>query len=384
MAKLKELRESAPKWMTTSLLDILVELDPTETNKFVPMMVKVLEKEHSTRINNNWSGGEREVFIGDISELLPPSLINENDFVLTYSYYKLLSDVFSFSNATIHDIKDFIKLFMKKYITNVDVQQIKTWEEISNLVSIANIKHESKDFEKQIVNVFEDEKWLIVRPLTYESSLKYGSSTRWCTAAKSSPEHFFRYSESGMLFYCLNKINGYKVAIFKSLRERELSFWDSTDNRIDSMESELDGYVYDLIRKEITNPEHVPNCDLNVLVYNESFERNINRKKPKKLRTGQPVDGEMRMLDDVVNELTQEIDREVMREVAQEIEREVGGEMMSEIPNTLNLELEEVTIGMEVRPLTLERRYDSMEVSESPQPQGYENEVMNEGPMMAG
>ena len=365
MTKLKELRESAPKWMTTSLLDILVELDPTETNKFVPMMMKVLEKEHTTRVAKNWTDHEREVFINEISGLLSPSLINKSDFLHTYSYFKILTDAFLFQNSTIQDINEFINLFMKKYITNVDVQQIKTWEQISNMVSIANIKFESKEFEKQIVNVFEDEKWLIVRPLTYESSLKYGSSTRWCTAAKHSPEHFFRYSESGMLFYCLNKINGYKVAIYKNVRERELSFWDSADNRIDSMESELDGYIYDLIRKEITNPEHVPNCDLNVLVYNESFERNINRKKPKKVRGSEPAEPmcrEMRILDEAVNELAREVDREVIREVE---------EAMSEAPNTAGAMVE-----AEERPLTLERRY----LSEEPQP--YENEAMNEGPMM--
>ena len=85
MRKLKELRESAPKWMTTSLLDILVELDPTETNKFVPMMMKVLEKEHTTRVGKNWSDHEREVFINEISGLLSPSLINKSDFLHTYS-----------------------------------------------------------------------------------------------------------------------------------------------------------------------------------------------------------------------------------------------------------------------------------------------------------
>ena len=37
MTRLKELRKSAPKWMTTSLLDIIVEMDPSDTNKFVPI-----------------------------------------------------------------------------------------------------------------------------------------------------------------------------------------------------------------------------------------------------------------------------------------------------------------------------------------------------------
>ena len=383
MAKLKELRESAPKWMTTSLFDILVTLDPTETNKFVPMMMKVLEKEHTTQINQSWNERQKEQFINEFSGTLSPPLIDTSDFLVTYTNFKLLSETFLFQNSTIQDINEFIDLFMKKYITNVDVQQIKTWEEITNIVSIANVKFNTKEFEKQIVNVFEDDRWLIVRPLTYESSLKYGTSTRWCTASKQYPEHFFRYSESGMLFYCINKISGYKVALYKSVREQDLSFWNSADMRIDSMESELDGYIYDIIKKEITNPEQVSNCDLDVLVYNESFERNIKRKKSQP-HDERPVGREMTTLDNVVNELTQDIDREVMREMLQEIDREVGGELMSEIPNTLNPNLEEGMVEMVIKPHKLSRGYDAMEVSELYQPQEYENDAMNEGPMMAG
>ena len=288
MAKLRELKELAPKWMTLSLMDILVELDPTDTNKFVPMMMKILEKEHIRKLNDNWSDYDKEIFIQEASSIVPQSL-NTKDFINFYGYYRLMSDTFNFSNSIFNDIHDFINLYTKKYLPNVDVLQIKSWQELNTIQSIASIKFLTKEFEKQIVNVFEDDKWLIVRPLTYEASLKYGSSTRWCTAAKSSPEHFFRYAESGMLFYFLNKTNGYKVALYKSVRDRELSFWDSADNRRDSMETELDLYIFQLIKKEITDPNQKANSDINPSIYNESFERNIALGKTEKIHTRMEV-----------------------------------------------------------------------------------------------
>ena len=43
------------------------------------------------------------------------------------------------------------------------------------------MKELAKELEGQIIKEYEDEKWVALRPLTFSSSAKYGSSTRWCT-----------------------------------------------------------------------------------------------------------------------------------------------------------------------------------------------------------
>ena len=58
-----------------------------------------------------------------------------------------------------------------------------------------------KDLEKQIKVVYSDDEWVVLRPLTYHSSLKYGSSTKWCTASESNPDYFLRYVKRGILLY---------------------------------------------------------------------------------------------------------------------------------------------------------------------------------------
>ena len=103
--------------------------------------------------------------------------------------------------------------------------------------------------ENQVVKEFEDDNWLLVRPLTFSSSLRYGSSTKWCTTYKSEKQYFERYWKRGILVYCINKTTGYKFAIFKSLdSEKELSFWNAADRRIDFLELEIEEYMYSIIK----------------------------------------------------------------------------------------------------------------------------------------
>ncbi len=53
------------------------------------------------------------------------------------------------------------------------------WEELQ--MSLADLKMVDKEMEKQIEKLFEDEQWLVLKPLSYLASKKYGASTKWCT-----------------------------------------------------------------------------------------------------------------------------------------------------------------------------------------------------------
>lgn len=55
--------------------------------------------------------------------------------------------------------------------------------------------------------VYEDEKWEVYIPKTYEASCKLGSGTEWCTATGKTRNHYDFYSEKGKLFILINKIN---------------------------------------------------------------------------------------------------------------------------------------------------------------------------------
>ena len=60
---------------------------------------------------------------------------------------------------------------------------------IQILTSIGNIRYGKNSVDK----LYEDDRWLLVKPNTYEGSCYYGSSTKWCTASKDYTKHFDDY-----------------------------------------------------------------------------------------------------------------------------------------------------------------------------------------------
>jgi hypothetical protein len=165
-------------------------------------------------------------------------------------------------------------MYEKHQITGVDINQIKTLNEIESVINLINIKNIGKEFSKQTYVDLDTEKWLVIRPLTYESSLKYGAHTKWCTAAKSNPYQFFRYTEEAVLIYCINKETGYKLA-FHMFRDGnkfyDISFWNSVDERIDSLSAEIDFDVYQLIKNIYTSSETKTNKELGGEYWAQSY-----------------------------------------------------------------------------------------------------------------
>ena len=85
-------------------------------------------------------------------------------------------------------------------------------EDVMNQISIAELKLIDKELEKLVLKLHEDEEWLIIKPLTYESSKKYGAGTKWCTAADNEDYQFYNYTNRGILIYTINK----KFCLFRN------------------------------------------------------------------------------------------------------------------------------------------------------------------------
>jgi hypothetical protein len=146
-----------------------------------------------------------------------------------------------FNEEDLKNFRRFAEYNERGLITQNDLTKYKSLEDVIQQLNIAEIKVDSKGLENEIVKVFEDDEWLLVRPLTYLASKKYGSNTKWCTTQSDNPEYFLKYTKKGVLIYCINKVTGYKVASFYSLEKNdpEFSFWNQKDAKIDSLDSEL-------------------------------------------------------------------------------------------------------------------------------------------------
>jgi len=273
MTKLKKFKETVPSWMKLSFIDVLEMIDPSNTNKFLPMLTKIVDSSFKQRVDT-WGKYEITEFITRIENTIPhlKGKFSISDSTLIYTFWSLLERI---PNNEIDVFVNFMEMYEKNQIHNVDTNQLKTIDEIEGVVNLINIKNIGKEFEKQTYVDLETEKWLVIRPLTYESSVKYGSNTKWCTSAKHNPNQYFRYTDDGVLVYCINKETGYKLA-FHMWRENkkfyDISFWNSIDDRIDSLSAEIDFDVYNLIKKMYSSSETKTNKELGGEYWTKSFD----------------------------------------------------------------------------------------------------------------
>jgi hypothetical protein len=159
-----------------------------------------------------------------------------------------------FNNDTFFTVKDFIRYMDKNQIENKDVTSYSTIDELRSAITLASMKELTKELEGQVIKEYEDNKWLVVRPLTFQASSKYGASTRWCTTYQKEKQYFEKYWQYGILVYFINKQTGYKFAGYKSLKDGdELSFWNAEDQRIDYLYVDADEYLFPIVRRILSS-----------------------------------------------------------------------------------------------------------------------------------
>ena len=233
MSKIKELRTNPDN--NLNLVTVLELFSPEGKSKYTDMLLKLMKstpnlKEHTKEIKSILT--KEFTFISD-------EQLNKFGDIQIMLLYKFIDGFFNTQDLI--NFRKFCDYNERNLIDQNDLSKYKAFEDIVNAVSVADMKVETKDMENQIVKVFENDEWLLVRPLTYLASKKYGSNTKWCTTQSNNSEYFIKYSSKGVLIYCINKKTGYKVASFYSLdkNDQEFSFWNQKDTRIDSLQTEL-------------------------------------------------------------------------------------------------------------------------------------------------
>ena len=246
MSKIKDLKLNPDN--NLNIISILELFSPDGKSKYTDTLLRLMKstpniKDHIKEIkqyitsNFNFISGDSLSQFSDIQLLL---------------VYRFLDSFFNVQDLQTY--RKFCEYNERGLIIQNDLTKYKSFEEIMSSVSLAEMKVDMKEMESQIIKIHEDDEWLLLRPLTYASSKKYGSNTKWCTTQETNPEYFTKYTAKGVLIYCINKVNGYKVASFYSLdkNDPEFSYWNQKDSRIDSTDSELTleliGFIRDYVK----------------------------------------------------------------------------------------------------------------------------------------
>lgn len=222
------------------IVDIISKFDPSETGKYTNFLVGMLKHQLNKELESNRMPLNRLRMVNPNDEDLlegfrtPKGFNSLENLIIAY-----LEDVFNHQNIeTLYIFNEHLK---NNRIPEGkrDISQYKNWEEIAKETSLATIKYRQKQLEKEVLTVFDTDGWLIIRPLTFESSLTYGSGTKWCTASRNNRDYFYRYSKNGVLCYVINKVDGDKYGLYYDMESDDFSIWNAPDRRIDSIETSI-------------------------------------------------------------------------------------------------------------------------------------------------
>jgi hypothetical protein len=271
MSRLDELKKQYPE-LNLTILDLFKSIDPTKTYKYVPLFCKILGKRF--RIKDQYPSDDYVKATLEIRTLMTEMGFNSTSFSDNQVYFfRHIQDFFPSENFT--TLNEFISLMEKNKIENKDVTSYSSMEQIRSSVSLAGIKELNRELEGQVIKEYEDDKWVIVRPLTFAASAKYGASTRWCTTYQKEKQYFERYWRQGILVYFINKLTGYKFAGYKNLSDNEISFWNAEDTRVDYLLLDVDDYLFPIVRKILSSKDTNKNLcsdELQEKVHQECIE----------------------------------------------------------------------------------------------------------------
>jgi hypothetical protein len=252
MSRIDELKKQFPE-LNMTIFDLFKRIDTTSTYKYFPLLCKIFGKRFNflnQYDNNKVSKDIRKLEIHEtlLGKGIATDGLTENELF----YLHFIMDYFN--DDSYFTIKDFMYYMEKNQIENKDVTSYSTIDDLRSAITLASVKELTKELESQVVKEYEDDKWLVVRPLTFQSSSKYGATTRWCTTYQKDKQYFQKYWQYGILVYFINKVTGYKFAGYKSLRDGdELSFWNAEDRRIDYLDVDADDYLFPIVRRILSS-----------------------------------------------------------------------------------------------------------------------------------
>lgn len=184
------------------------------------------------------------------------------------------------------DFKLFCDYNEKKLVKNNDLQSYTSFNEVRKEIVEIKEKEKAKLLEKQTIKILDNDEWLIIKPLSYEASLKYGATTKWCTAAKEDKQYFNQYTKNGILIYFIDKINNRKYAIHRKIKGNDITYWDAEDKPTDLFDFNLSPEAYKVVIP------HIRTDKTNLALYTDLVEDN-KPKVPQKKFAGYTSENEL-------------------------------------------------------------------------------------------
>ena len=90
-----------------------------------------------------------------------------------------------------------------------DINSFETLYELQRFLTLYDkfqfLSDQEEKSKKESEKLYEDDRFLIIRPLSHTSSCYYGANTKWCTTTRDNEDYFNRYTSKGKLYYIIDK-----------------------------------------------------------------------------------------------------------------------------------------------------------------------------------
>ena len=247
------------KDFTSTPIDIIRSIDPTNTGKYTDIIMSTIVKGVKNSNERGRSSNSR-----DIQRCLPDGMSGFN-----YIMLEILSDYITNSDGIewVKWLHDFEKYSKSGHIEDKDIQNYKTFEDLMGAVITTKDKLAGKDSTPKYETVYsDDDGWLVIKPLNFRASRKYGSNTKWCTTMINNQSYFYEYAHRGVLLYLINSKTDIRWAVMyrqnkllvnhygpQDIISSELSWWDVKDKRRDSYFVNIPDEVMKVTMEHIVN-----------------------------------------------------------------------------------------------------------------------------------
>jgi hypothetical protein len=242
--KYPELAEKREGLDGESVLDVLIQADPSGNQKYLAQAAKILNNQFAIHKRNG---------LEPFWEKKWPLDSVDGEVVTNFDTEKLWSP-WGLATTIATEINKFHELLPHIDPKGRDLASYKTWEELNSVVSNADKKKQDKDKAKKqkeqeseaasstsrvIVN---HEDYIMIRPESEEASCYYGKGTKWCISATESTNYYEQYTADGKSFYFvilghLSNDNKYKkLAMVVDIDGVYDETFDAEDNSLSPVE----------------------------------------------------------------------------------------------------------------------------------------------------
>jgi len=184
-----------------SLAEQIIDNDPSVTKKYSEWGIK---KFIDTVKNPTWNFESR-----------PPITIASTAWTRAKMYHDIVEQL---SPEKVEKMFNFLELeghFSSEETENKikskpkDINSFDTIQDLLYFIEqydeFLKVADDEKQIKKESERIYEDDRFLIIRPLSHKSSCYYGANTTWCTTTKDNDDYFNKYTSRGKLYYILDK-----------------------------------------------------------------------------------------------------------------------------------------------------------------------------------